>query len=399
MKSLMLIALVIANLSYNPLFSQESVYSENEAVKLSVKDSIVESSWMIGLGYNFIVDSGDAGRELLSVDSQWNGVAYPSRVSIGRYFKSGIGVEGIASYNKYNFGKIIDGATNLEETDYISLDARLSFDLNNKIIGETAWFDPYIGIGMGYTDANKQARGTYNAIIGFRTWFSDHWGLDLNSSGKWAIGDTEATNHIQHAAGILFRFGIEKGLSKKGEEKLAMINALERENQRIRDSLATINRDQEAAALAERLAKAKEAASLAAAEKEKEDVENRRKQIEQQIEDLGLVYFDLNSSYLTNSSKRILDDLAQLLKQNETVVLQVSSFTDSRGATTYNYWLSERRVERTVSYLNAQGIAKERLEAKAFGEDKLLNECDDNTYCPEEKHKINRRSEFKVIRF
>ncbi|KKL25829.1 hypothetical protein LCGC14_2401380, partial [marine sediment metagenome] len=269
----------------------------------------------------------------------------------------------------------------------------------NKIIGETAWFDPYIGIGMGYTDANKQARGTYNAIIGFRTWFSDHWGLDLNSSGKWAIGDTEATNHIQHAAGILFRFGIEKGLSKKGEEKLAMINALERENQRIRDSLATINRDQEAAALAERLAKAKEAASLAAAEKEKEDVENRRKQIEQQIEDLGLVYFDLNSSYLTNSSKRILDDLAQLLKQNETVVLQVSSFTDSRGATTYNYWLSERRVERTVSYLNAQGIAKERLEAKAFGEDKLLNECDDNTYCPEEKHKINRRSEFKVIRF
>ncbi|HEA22227.1 MAG TPA: OmpA family protein [Pricia antarctica] len=398
MKSLMLIALVIANLSYNPLFSQESVYSENEAVKLSVKDSIVESSWMIGLGYNFIVDSGDAGRELLSVDSQWNGVAYPSRVSIGRYFKSGIGVEGIASYNKYNFGKIIDGATNLEETDYISLDARLSFDLN-KIIGETAWFDPYIGIGMGYTDANKQARGTYNAIIGFRTWFSDHWGLDLNSSGKWAIGDTEATNHIQHAAGILFRFGIEKGLSKKGEEKLAMINALERENQRIRDSLATINRDQEAAALAERLAKAKEAASLAAAEKEKEDVENRRKQIEQQIEDLGLVYFDLNSSYLTNSSKRILDDLAQLLKQNETVVLQVSSFTDSRGATTYNYWLSERRVERTVSYLNAQGIAKERLEAKAFGEDKLLNECDDNTYCPEEKHKINRRSEFKVIRF
>ena len=398
MKSLMFFALVISTLFYNPLFSQDVVNSEIEAVELTAKDSIVQSSWMIGLGYNFIVDSGDAGREPLSVESQWNGVVYPSRVSIGRYFKSGIGVEGIASYNKYKLGKIIDGNTNLEESDYFSLDARLSFDLN-KVIGETAWFDPYVGVGMGYTDANRQARGTYDAIIGFRTWFSDHWGLDLNSSGKWAIGDTEATNHIQHAAGILFRFGIEKGLSKKGEEKLAMINALEQENQRVQDSLATANRAQEAAALAERLAKAKEAALLAADEKEKQDVENRRKQIEKQIEDLGLVYFDLNSSYLTNNSKRVLDNLAELLKQNPTVVLQVSSFTDSRGATTYNYWLSERRVERTVAYLDEQGIANERLEAKAFGEDKLLNECDDNTYCPEEKHKINRRSEFKVISF
>ena len=152
-------------------------------------------------------------------------LAYPTRASIGRYFKSGIGVEGFASYNKYKVGKFIDGETNLVETDYFGLDARLSYDLN-KIVGETAWFDPYIGVGLGYTDANNQPRGTYNAVVGFRTWFTDQWGLDLSSSGKWAIGDTGATNHLQHAAGVVYRFGIEKGLSKKGEEKLAMIQAV-----------------------------------------------------------------------------------------------------------------------------------------------------------------------------
>ena len=159
-------------------------------------------------------------------------------------------------------------------------------------------------------------------------------------------------------------------------------------------------RAREAAALAERLAKAKEADRLAAAEKAEQDARNKRKlQIEQQIEALGLVYFDLNSSYLTKRSKMILDELALLLEENSGVVLQVSSFTDSRGAATYNHWLSERRVARTVDYLKMRGIAENRLQAEAYGEEKLLNECDDATYCPEEKHKINRRSEFKVIQF
>lgn len=405
MKSLTLLTLILAYLSFNPVFSQESASLEDtesaraEALQLTAKDSIVQSSWMLGLGYNFVDDSGDVFHELFSVDTQWNALAYPTRASIGRYFKSGIGVEGIASYNKYKVGKFIDGATNLEETDYFGLDARLSYDLN-KLIGETAWFDPYVGVGLGYTDANNQPRGTYNAVIGFRTWFSDQWGLDLNSSGKWAMGDNGATNHIQHAAGVVYRFGIEKGLSKKGEEKLALIQALEQQKQKEQDSITAANRAKEAAALAERLAKEKEAARLAAAEKAKRDAENlRKRQLEQQIEALGLVYFDLNSSYLTSTSKAILVELAQLLKDNAGVVLQVSSYTDSRGAATYNHWLSERRVERTVDYLVAQGIAKERLRAEAYGEEKLLNECDDTVYCPEEKHKINRRSEFKVVKF
>ncbi len=393
MKHFALCVLFVACLSHSSLFAQQ------EELQLTSKDSIVQSSWMFGLGYNFVDDSGDMLDELFSFDDQWNAVAYPSRVSFGRYFKSGIGVEGIASYNKYKVGKLIDGVINPESTDYLGLDARLSYDLN-KIIGETAWFDPYVGVGLGYTDANNQPRGTYNAIIGFRTWFSDQWGLDLSSSGKWAMDISDASNHLQHSAGVVYRFGIEKGLSKKGAEKLALIEALQAEKQRKLDSIAAVDLEKEAAALAMQLAKEKEAAQLAAAEKARQDAENRRKQqIQDEIDALGFVYFKLNSSYLDTTSKKILDALTAILKKNDGVVLKVSSYTDSRGTSTYNDWLSKRRVESTVAYLIEQGIVPERLQPEGYGEENLLNECDDNTYCPEEKHKINRRSEFTIVKW
>ncbi len=393
MKPITICVLVLACLSHNFIFSQQ------EELQLTSKDSIVQSSWMFGLGYNIVDDSGTMFDELFSVKTQWNALPYPSRISIGRYFKSGIGVEGIASYNTYKVGKFIDGVTNLEEKNYVALDARLSYDLN-KLIGETAWFDPYVGVGLGYTEANNQPRGTYNVIIGFRTWFSDRWGLDLSSSGKWAMDNSDATNHLQHAAGVVYRFGIEKGLSKKGEEKLALIEAIQAEKQQQLDSIAAANREKEAAALAQRLAKEKEAARLASAEKARQDSENlRKRQIEDEINALGLVYFDLNSSYLDNRSKSILEALTVILNKNDGVVLKVSSYTDSRGTSTYNDWLSRRRVERTVAYLIKQGVAPQRLQLEGYGEENLLNECDDNTYCPEEKHKINRRSEFRVVKF
>ncbi len=365
-------------------------------LELTAKDSIVTSSWMVGLGYNFVDDSGDMAKELFDFKDQWNAVAFPSRLSIGRYFKSGIGIEAIGTYNKYKVGKLIDGAINAMETDYFGIDARLSYDLN-KLIGETGWFDPYLGVGIGYTTANDQGRGTYNGVIGFRTWFSDRFGLDFNTSGKWAM-DNSATNHIQHGASVLYRFDIEKGLSKKGLEKLALIE----ESQRVQDSVnAAKKAEEEARLLADRLAREKEQARLAAEEKARLDAENqRRTEIEKKIKDLGNVYFGLNSSYLSKEYMQLLDRLAALMEENPNVVLKIGSHADSRGAEIYNLGLSEKRVKQTLDYLiQKKGIAASRLSGEGFGETRLTNECDNDTYCPESKHKLNRRSEFEVVEF
>lgn len=371
-----------------------------EEPQLTAKDSIVQSSWMFGVGFNAVDDSGDMFDGLFNVADQWNMVPFPSRVSIGRYFKSGLGIEAIGTYAKYQEGNKIDGAINPADIDYYGLDARLTYDLN-KIIGQTGWFDPYVGIGAGYSEASNLGRGTYNAVVGFRTWFSDRWGLDFNSSGKWAMSQNEgATNHMQHAAGVVYQFGIEKGLSKRGEDTLALIEELVKEKQRQQDSIAQANRLRDEALLAERLKKEREAAELAAAEQAKLDALAKRKQdIQSRIDALGYVYFDFNSSAVNKRSKTILNSLTEILEEIPTLTLKVTSHTDSRGAATYNDWLSQRRVDNTKNYLVTKGIADDRLEVEAFGERKLLNECDDNTNCPEEKHRVNRRSEFKVFEF
>jgi OOP family OmpA-OmpF porin len=376
-----------------------STMKAQEDLQITAKDSIVQSSWIFGLGVNAVNDSGNVFNEMLNITDSWNMVPFPSRVSIGRYFKSGLGIEAIGTYNQYKEGKTVDNAVNPEIIDYYGFDARLTYDLN-KIIGETSWFDPYVGVGIGYTDANNLGRGTYNAVVGFRTWFSDKWGLDFSSSGKWSIGsENGASNHVQHAAGVVYQFGIEKGLSKRGEEKLELLAAIEKEKQRQNDSIAAVNKQNEALLLAERLKK-EQAADLAAADEAKLKAERDRKSaIEKRISDLGDVYFALNSSSLTKSSKGILDSLAVIINEMPSLKLKITSHTDARGASKYNDWLSERRGNAAKNYLTSKGIDEGKLAIESFGERQLRNECDDDIYCPEEKHKVNRRAEFIVLAF
>lgn len=377
-----------------------SVFFAQDELQITAKDSIVQSSWIVGVGFNAVDDSGNVFDGLFNVGKEWNIVPFPSRVSIGRYFKNGLGLEAIGTYNEYKEGNIIDAQVINENISYFGIDGRITYDIN-KIIGETGWFDPYVGIGAGYTDANNKGRGTYNAVVGFRTWLSDRWGLDFNSTGKWAMSQSDgATNHIQHAAGVVYQFGIEKGLSKRGEEKLELLAAIEKEKERQRDSINEVNRLKEEALLAERLKKQQEADALAAAEKAKEDALNKKKaEIKSRIESLGNVYFGLNSSFVNTKSKKVLDSLVQVLEEIPTLKLKITSHTDSRGTSKYNDWLSQRRVDRTKAYLLSKGIADDKLVTEAYGENMLLNECNDNTYCPEDKHAVNRRSEFVILEF
>ncbi|WP_422859620.1 OmpA family protein [Flagellimonas sp. S174] len=368
--------------------------------QLTKKDSIVKSSWMVSLGMNVVDDSGDEFGNLLDIRDGWNAVPFPSRISVGRYFQNGIGLEAIGTYNQYKEGKIIDNVVNTEDIDYFGIDFRISYDLN-QIVGETGFFDPYVGIGAGYTDANNQGRGTYNAVVGFRTWLSDRVGLDFNSTGKWAMSTENATNHIQHAIGVVYQFDIKKGLSPKGQEKLALLQEMEAEEKRVQDSIAAKEKaDEEARLLAEKLKRKQEAAKLAEAEKAKREAEEKRKaSIENEINALGNVYFALNSSYLTARDKELLDKLVVILRKYPELELEISAHTDSRGTARYNQWLSERRVERTMQYLLKNNVDATRLNIEAFGEKRLVNECEDAIPCSESKHQENRRSEFKVLSF
>lgn len=370
---------------------------QSQTPELTKKDSTIVSSWIVGLGYNIVDDSSrDGFQSYFDVKGTWNAVPYPSRISIGKYFKNGLGLEAIASYNKYKVGKIVDGLPLLtNDKNYYSVDSRLSYDLN-KIIGETGWFDPYIGVGLGFTDANSISRGTFNGVLGFRTWFSYRLGLDVNTSGKWRM-NKNATNHLQHVIGVVYRFNIEKDLTEEGKEKLELIEAEANELARANDSIANANKVAELRRLLiEQTENEKDLVRLAQIEKEKEAVKN---ELQSKINALGNIYFVFNSSNITTLSKNILSKLVSILNEYPNLILEVNSHTDSRGPAVYNQKLSESRLQSTREYLYKNGIDSNRVFGKAYGEEKLVNECDDHTKCSETKHKQNRRSQFKIINF
>lgn len=112
---------------------------------------------------------------------------------------------------------------------------------------------------------------------------------------------------------------------------------------------------------------------------------------------LDNIYYDYNSANLRDSSKLVLDGLFELLTNNPSIVIELSSHTDSRGGADYNKTLSQSRAESCVKYLIDKGIDAKRLIAMGYGEEKLLNDCGDKSKCTEEQHQVNRRTEFKVV--
>ncbi|SFR48492.1 Outer membrane protein OmpA [Robiginitalea myxolifaciens] len=372
------------------------ITSESEIPTLTAKDSIVLESWIFGLGFNAVDDSGDGFNNLLSIEDKWNIVPFPSRVSIGRYFQSGLGLELIGSYNRYMEGNIVEKQVVTEEIPYWAIDSRLSYDLN-KLVGETSFFDPYLGVGIGYADASNVGRVTFNGTVGFRLWFSKKWGVDLNSTGKWDASE-ETTNHIQHAAGVVRRFGIVEGLSKKGEEKLALIREMEEALQRRQDSIAEAERLAQAERMRleeERLRQQREA-ELAAAEAARQAEAKRRADLAAELAGLGQVRFALNSSYLNTESKEVLGRVVDFMNRNNTLKFTLTAHADSRGNADYNLWLSQRRAEKTLSYLIGAGIDESRLSAEGKGESELLNHCSDGVRCTAAEHAVNRRSEITI---
>ncbi|GAB3010183.1 hypothetical protein GCM10027051_09700 [Niabella terrae] len=109
------------------------------------------------------------------------------------------------------------------------------------------------------------------------------------------------------------------------------------------------------------------------------------------------IYYDYDKWDIRPDAARVLDNLVQNLKDNPGIRIELSSYTDSRGSDAYNMTLSQRRADAAVQYLVSRGITADRLEAKGYGETKLLNECSNGVNCSETQHQKNRRTEMKVL--
>lgn len=110
------------------------------------------------------------------------------------------------------------------------------------------------------------------------------------------------------------------------------------------------------------------------------------------------IYYPFDKSYLTKEAQIAIDtSIFEILLENPTLIIEISSHTDSKGAEKYNQHLSQKRAESVVDYLIEKGIDKKRLEAKGYGEAKPIqpNTNEDGSDNPKGRAK-NRRTAFKV---
>lgn len=112
-----------------------------------------------------------------------------------------------------------------------------------------------------------------------------------------------------------------------------------------------------------------------------------------------MIHFDFDQSIIRTDAVKELDKLVAVMTQYEDMIIKIESHTDSWGDRAYNKYLSDKRAKATQNYLVSRGIAKERIEsAIGYGEEKPLNECADGIPCSRDKHKLNRRSEFIIVK-
>lgn len=109
------------------------------------------------------------------------------------------------------------------------------------------------------------------------------------------------------------------------------------------------------------------------------------------------IFYETASARLTPASKRTIDETLLPILNSKPVNIEVMAHTDSRGEDSYNMSLSQQRANSVVNYLVSKGISRSRLSAKGYGETRLKNRCANGVDCSDSEHRINRRTEFRVL--
>jgi len=110
-----------------------------------------------------------------------------------------------------------------------------------------------------------------------------------------------------------------------------------------------------------------------------------------QIVVLDPIQFEYDSAQITSDSSDTLDDVAEILRDNPDMKVEVAGHASSEGTDAYNQDLSQRRTEEVARQLEARGVGSEQLEATGYGESQPI--ADNSTA---EGREANRRVEFNI---
>ena len=104
----------------------------------------------------------------------------------------------------------------------------------------------------------------------------------------------------------------------------------------------------------------------------------------------AVVYFEYDRFNLTSKSIQALKGVSELMIKNSKITISIEGHADERGTREYNLALGQRRAEAVANYLVANGINRNRLITKSYGEERPLSLGSNDTAWSK-----NRRVEIK----
>lgn len=236
------------------------------------------------------------------------------------------------------------------------------------------YIDPYLRAGVNYmnkgfnmnykyeglseeemswilaNDLNKEGRDKKHLIPiaiggGVNMWLNDRWGVGIQAD-YLIMPYGQIANSLQGTARVMYRLG---GKSKKSQPSIEYIDR-ERIVERI------IEKPIEVEKIVERVEYTK------------------------LYELFNNIYFDFDKASLTSKSEKIMDEIAEILKENTSNKYLITGYTDSKGSPEYNLDLSKRRAATVVNALINRGVPSSILKSVGVGKkiSHMQSDADDN---------------------
>ena len=89
------------------------------------------------------------------------------------------------------------------------------------------------------------------------------------------------------------------------------------------------------------------------------------------------VFFDTDSTDLSQQARATLDKQAQWLGHYERYALTIEGHADERGTREYNIALGARRAQTVRDYLISRGVPAQRMRTISYGKERPVAVCDD----------------------
>jgi len=180
----------------------------------TLNDSLNEkhSTLILKLGANLVDSSGSRNpfTSFLEFDQMASSDNYNVELEyrFSRWLSLSVGL----SNNKWKANKgNIDGTIIDTDIKYSALDFDLKYYYDEFFdwFDRNDWIELYLHGGVGVLVQAEKSSTTMNFGPGANFWFSDQFGLNLNSTAKWVLDyneDTHNSNHFQLSASVMYRF-------------------------------------------------------------------------------------------------------------------------------------------------------------------------------------------------